>query len=139
METLSLSKNWPSSLYLALTQMGFLAQDPRGYVFNHMLIEDTAFDMINPEDRRALHAKIASVMESSEAIERPERLAWQHQEAGNTKQAIKYWTQASREAIHRAAWSEAATFAGNGLALVEPDAQKTDALELGLLLCKAPA
>lgn len=122
-----------------LIRMGFLTRDPRGYVFNHMLIDDTAYAMIDRADRRALHAEIADLIEASETPERPEHLAWHHQEAGNVTRAIASWTAASRGAIHRAAWAEAATFAENGLALVQADMPDADALELDLLLCHAPA
>lgn len=123
----------------ALVRMGFLRRQPDGFVFQHMLINDTAYAMIDPNDRRALHAQIAAVLEDSEQPQRPERLAWHHQEAGNSAAAIAYWTKASRAAIRQSAWTEAAKFAENGLALVSPHAAKADQLELDLLLCAAPA
>ena len=122
-----------------LIRTKFLVLDPGGYVFNHMLIADTAYAMTDPEDRRAFHAQVAAFMEASETPERPERLAWHHQAAGHVSQAISFWTSASREAIHRAAWAEAAGFAENGLALVQSEGESADAFELNLLLCKAPA
>ncbi len=122
-----------------LIRMKFLIHDPRGYVFDHMLIEDTAYAMIDRKDRRALHAEIAALMEASEILERPERLAWHHQEAGNITRAIEFWTAASRGAIHRAAWAEAANFADSGLALVRSDSKDADSSQLNLLLCKAPS
>ncbi|MEL7167208.1 MAG: AAA family ATPase [Pseudomonadota bacterium] len=122
-----------------LIRLGFVIQDARHFVFKHMLINDTAYAMIDPDDRRTLHAEIAAMMEAAKAPERPERLAWHHQEAGNIAQAIAHWTAASRTAIHRAAWTEAATFSQNGLALLNSDIDGADAMELDLLLCRAPA
>ncbi|MBT8447765.1 MAG: AAA family ATPase, partial [Gammaproteobacteria bacterium] len=126
---------------LDLVRRGFLQADPAGYGFRHMLINDTAYAMVEESDRRRLHAEIAQYLEDDDrgTTARPERLAWHHQEAGATDQAIQYWIAASRAALHRSARNEAITFAENGLALIDGETREDTRRELDLLLCLAPA
>ncbi|MEP4194946.1 MAG: AAA family ATPase [Aliishimia sp.] len=106
-----------------LTALGFLVDDPSGFVFRHMLIQDTAYSLIADADRRALHQTIADIFESDDAkwATRPETLAWHHQEAGNSDRAIPHWIAAFHAAVSRTANLEAKEFARNGLALIDPD------------------
>jgi len=126
---------------LRLFRMGFVQAGPDGYTFRHMLINDTAYVMVAPADRKRLHAQIARHLETAgtAGIQRPERLAWHFQEAGEPVRAIPYWVAASRAALHRSARLEAIAFARKGLALIDTKAPDSAANELDLQLCLAPA
>lgn len=112
-----------------LVTKGFLTQAETGFVFRHMLLNDAAYAMLAPLDRRNLHAKIASFFEANakEAAVPPENLAWHFQEAGEHRRAIGYWAKASYGALVRSAQQEAVVFSNYGLALIsaldtdEPD------------------
>ena len=124
-----------------LVRMGFVQVGATGYSFRHMLINDTAYAMVATRERIRLHGAIAAYLESdaSEQVPRPEKLAWHHQESGNTDSAISNWKAASRAALHRLAHLEAIAFAQNGLALIDAETRDSKRRELELLLCLAPA
>lgn len=119
-----------------LIAQGFLVDDSGGFVFRHMLIQDTAYSLIADADRRALHQKIADLFgqEGSPHTARPETLAWHHQEAGNSEAAIAHWIAACRAAVSRSANREAREFALNGLALIDPENPDHAQAELNLQL-----
>lgn len=124
-----------------LVRAGFAMIAPAGFSFRHALIEETAYAMIEPADRKRLHGEIARHLENEPPPEpaRPERLAWHHQEAGETARAVRCWIAASRSALRRSALHEAVAFAESGLALVGGDAPEDARRELDLLLCLSPA
>ncbi len=124
-----------------LMLQGFIQIEPSGYSFRHMLINDTAYAMVASDERRHQHAEIARYLESGKRPEeaRPEELAWHYQQAGQTGQAINYWTAASRAALYRSARHEVITFAENGLALIDGSTEKAARTELDLQLCRASA
>lgn len=125
----------------ALAGMGFVQAGPGGWDFRHILIGDTAYAMVAPNERRRLHAEIAAHLEAETDAgdARPERLAWHFQEAGQTGRALGYWIAASRAALHRSAHHEAVAFARNGLALTRENTPEAARHELELQLCLAPA
>jgi DNA-binding winged helix-turn-helix (wHTH) protein/tetratricopeptide (TPR) repeat protein len=124
-----------------LAQLGFVHVEPEGCTFRHMLINDTAYAMVAPGERRRLHARIARYLESEDRADapRPEVLAWHHQQAEQIDRAIPYWLAASRAAFHRSARHEVITFAENGLRLIEMDTRDNVLCELDLQLCLASA
>lgn len=124
---------------LRLTQQGFLLEDNAGFSFRHMLLNDTAYAMVEKSDRKRLHAEIAQYLEASHDATRDETLAWHHQEAGHSDVAVSYWTKASYAAMHRSARPEAILFAQSGLALMNAGAPAQAEAELSLRLALATA
>jgi class 3 adenylate cyclase/predicted ATPase len=89
------------------------------YLFKHALVQDAAYGTLLREPRRALHARIAEVLESqfTEIAEnQPELLARHCTEAGLIEKAVGLWGKAGQRSLERSA-------------LVEATAQLTRALE----------
>ena len=110
--------------------------------FRHILLQNVAYAMLAPQDRRDLHGRIARLLAEADAAAEPERLAWHHQEAGETAAAIAQWTRAARMAQWRSASREAVAFAHNALRLIEGAQGRADVgqeLELQLTLAQALA
>ena len=122
-----------------LVRQGFLVVDLAGYSFRHMLLNDTAYAMVAPNDRKGLHKNTADFLQSAlqqgtGRKERPETLAWHFQEAGEVEQAIAYWAKASQAAIYRADRRDAIGFSQNGLSLLAPNAPDNGKMEMSLQL-----
>ena len=136
-----------------LLAAGVLEEDPqqaaRSVRFRHILWQNVAHAMLGPEDRRGLHRRIAQLLTAAGTPAPPERLAWHHQEAGDTLAAVAAWTRAARAAQHRSASREAVAFARKGLRLLGRDGATgaappaaplhEPARELDLQLTLAPA
>ena len=72
------------------------------YLFKHALVQDAAYGTLLREPRRALHARIAEVLESlfAEVAEsRPELLARQYTDAGLIEKAAGLWGKAGTAII----------------------------------------
>lgn len=119
-----------------LRSMGFILAEPGAYSFRHMLINDTAYAMLAPAERRKLHGKIAAYLEGDapSRAPQPEELAWHYQEAGEVDQATEYWLKACRTAMQRLAHREGIVFAQNGLALIAAGGIDSPKRELDLQL-----
>jgi class 3 adenylate cyclase/predicted ATPase len=90
-----------------------------GYLFKHALVQDAAYSTLLREPRRALHARIAQILESQFvdiAENEPELLARHFTEAGLIEKAARLWGKAGQRSLERSA-------------LVEAVAQLTRALE----------
>jgi class 3 adenylate cyclase/predicted ATPase len=99
------------------------------YLFKHALIQDAAYGTLLREPRRALHARIASTLESqfAEIAEnQPELLARHYTEAGLIEKAALQWGKAGQRSVERSA-------------LVEAVEQFTRALDLITTLPSTPA
>jgi predicted ATPase len=80
------------------------------YMFKHALVQDAAYGTLLRERRRALHARIAEVLETqfTEIGEnQPELLARHFTEAGLIEKAALLWGQAGRRSLQRSALVEA--------------------------------
>jgi class 3 adenylate cyclase/predicted ATPase len=80
------------------------------YLFKHALVQDTAYGTLLREPRRALHARIADVLESqfTEIAEsQPELLARHCTESGSIEKAAGYWGKAGQRSLARSALIEA--------------------------------
>jgi class 3 adenylate cyclase/predicted ATPase len=80
------------------------------YLFKHALVQDAAYGTLLREPRRALHARIAEVLESqfAEIAEsQPELLARHCTEAGLIEKAASLWGKAGKQSLQRSALSEA--------------------------------
>jgi predicted ATPase len=99
------------------------------YLFKHGLVQDAAYSTLLRERRRALHARIAEVLEKQfpEIVEsQPELVARHCTEAGLIENAAVSWAKAGRRSLARSA-------------LVEAIAQLTRALDQIATLPATPA
>jgi predicted ATPase len=81
------------------------------YLFKHALVQDAAYGTLLREPRRALHARIAEVLESQFpeiAESQPELLARHCTEAGQNEKAAGLWGKAGQRSLARSALVEAA-------------------------------
>ena len=105
------------------------------YLFKHALVRDAAYGTLLREPRRALHARIADVLEAqfSAAIE-PELLAHHYTEASRIEEAIDYWLKAGKRAMQRSANIEAERHLRKGLELliILPETTARDFREITL-------
>lgn len=82
------------------------------YVFKHALVQDTAYGTLLREPRRALHARIAEVLENQFpeiAESQPEVVARHCTEAGLVERAAALWGKAGERSLARSALVEAVT------------------------------
>ena len=80
------------------------------YWFKHALVRDAAYGTLLREPRRALHARIAEILESqfAEIAEsQPELLARHCTEAGQIEKAVDLWGKAGQRSMERSALVEA--------------------------------
>jgi class 3 adenylate cyclase/predicted ATPase len=80
------------------------------YLFKHALVQDTAYGTLLREPRRALHARIADVLQTqfAEIAEsQPELLARHFTEAGLIEKAAGFWGKAGQRSLARSALLEA--------------------------------
>jgi class 3 adenylate cyclase/predicted ATPase len=89
------------------------------YLFKHALVQDATYGTLLREPRRALHARIAEVLESrfAEIAEtQPELLARHCTEAGLIEKAAGLWGKAGQQSLTRSALVEAAAQFARALA-----------------------
>jgi class 3 adenylate cyclase/tetratricopeptide (TPR) repeat protein len=109
------------------------------YIFKHALVRDAAYESLLRKRRQALHARIASVIETrfAQMLEaQPERVAGHFSEAGLPDKAIGYWLRAGRLAAARSASVEAIAHLRAGLASIHdlPPGASRSRWELSLQL-----
>jgi class 3 adenylate cyclase/predicted ATPase len=81
------------------------------YLFKHALVQDVAYGTLLRDPRRALHARIAEILEggfADVATNQPELLARHYSEAGLIAKAASFWGKAGRRSLERSALVEAA-------------------------------
>jgi predicted ATPase len=80
------------------------------YLFKHALVQDAAYGTLLREPRRALHARIAEILEgrfAEIAENQPELLARHYSEAGLIEKAALQWGKAGQRSLARSALIEA--------------------------------
>jgi predicted ATPase len=80
------------------------------YLFKHALVQDAAYGTLLREPRRALHARIAEILErqfAEIAENQPELVARHCTEAGLTEKAAALWGKAGQRSLERSALVEA--------------------------------
>jgi predicted ATPase len=80
------------------------------YLFKHALVQDAAYGTLLRERRRALHARIAEILErqfAEIAENQPELLARHCTEAGLIEKAARFWGKAGQWSLARSAVVEA--------------------------------
>ena len=91
------------------------------YLFKHALVQDAAYGTLLREPRRALHARIAEVLErqfTDVADSQPELLARHSTEAGLIEKAAFLWGKAGQRSLERSALVEAAEHLTRALAQI---------------------
>jgi predicted ATPase len=80
------------------------------YLFKHALVRDAAYSTLLREPRRALHARVAEVLErqfAEIAENQPELLARHRNEAGQIDKAVGLWGKAGQRSLEHSALAEA--------------------------------
>jgi class 3 adenylate cyclase/predicted ATPase len=105
-----------------LIQSGLLFQQGlpphSSYLFKHALVQDAAYGTLLREPRRALHARVAEVLETQFveiAENQPELVARHCTEAGMIEKAVGLWGKAGQRSLERSALVEAAEQFGRAL------------------------
>jgi class 3 adenylate cyclase/predicted ATPase len=91
------------------------------YLFKHALVQDAAYSTLLREPRRAMHARIAEILDSqfAEIAEnQPELLARHCTEAGLIERAVYLWGKAGQRSLDRSALAEAVEQLTRGLELI---------------------
>ena len=114
------------------------------YVFNHMLVRDTAYYSLLLSRRPRIHADIARALEErfADQIEAAPAVVAHHFTEGRLAEpAVRYWLKAAELALARSALTEAVRHADAGLALVGDlnEGTKRQSFELALNLARANA
>lgn len=117
---------------------------PDYYVFNHALVQDTAYESILKSRRQEIHLTLARAMLDGNVAFRapePETIARHCDIGGLTDEAITYWTRAGHEALNRAANLPAVLYLNAALRCLEkmPEGQTRDGTELGIQMALMPA
>jgi class 3 adenylate cyclase/tetratricopeptide (TPR) repeat protein len=110
---------------LALERAGIVyrSEDSQGtvFTFQHAMIQEAAYSSLLKEERRELHARVASWLLQEDAIEessQPAVLGYHYARAGNIPEAIEAWLQAGKSALRRSATKEAVAHLREGLSLI---------------------
>ena len=92
------------------------------YMFKHALVQDAAYGTLLRGPRRALHARIAGMLESrfpEMAESQPELLARHYTRADMLEKSVRLWGRAGLRSQERSALAEAAEQLGQALAQIE--------------------
>lgn len=114
------------------------------YLFKHALVQDAAYASLLRVTRKALHQKIAEVLENTfpdVAETQPELVAYHCTEAGLAEKAVGYWLKAGHQAMSRSAMVEAVGRLESGLDLIGsiPDSVSRRQRELDLRIAHGKA
>ncbi|QIG96233.1 AAA family ATPase [Bradyrhizobium sp. 6(2017)] len=107
------------------------------FAFRHAMIQEAAYSSLLKEERRELHARVASWMLQEAAIRessQPAVLGYHYARAGNIPEAIEAWLQAGKSALRRSATKEAVAHLREGLSLIPrlPASQQRFEAEIAL-------
>ncbi|WIY23628.1 adenylate/guanylate cyclase domain-containing protein [Parasedimentitalea psychrophila] len=110
---------------------------PEYFVFNHALVQDTAYESMLRSRRQEVHLALALAMLNGEpafGVQEPETIARHCEFGGLIEEAIEYWTLAGHEAMDRVANLAALAHFTSALHLLEnqPEGSKREDSELGI-------
>lgn len=91
------------------------------FTFKHAMIQEVAYSSLLKEERRELHARVASWLLQEAAIgesSQPAVLGYHYARAGNIPEAIEAWLQAGKSALRSSATKEAVAHLREGLSLI---------------------
>lgn len=137
-----------SNALAQLAEAGILLRggykEPDSFVFNHALVQDTAYESLLRSRRQDLHFSLARQMLDGHpefGVQEPEIIA-RHCEFGELyEDAVTHWIEAGRHAADRAANLPAITYLQSALRLLKalPEDRERDGTELGIQMALAPA
>jgi tetratricopeptide (TPR) repeat protein len=92
-----------------------------GVRFRHDKLRETLLDELEPAERRALHARVATALEQTRADDRSQLapLARHFQAAGDEEKELSFAAQAGEQALYSRAYTEAAEFLERAITLSE--------------------
>ena len=134
------SQTLPKALR-ALERAGIVyrTKEPQGevFTFKHAMIQEVAYSSLLMEERRELHARVASWLLQDTSIEessQPAVLGYHYARASNVPEAIEAWLQAGKSALRRSATKEAVAHLREGLSLISkmPASPRRFEAEIGL-------
>jgi predicted ATPase len=113
------------------------------YSFKHALVQDAAYRSLLRDQRRSLHAKVATwLMELTPEVSdlNPDLLAHHLTEAGQTDRAIGWWIKAGRRSLDRSAMQEAERHLSQALRLADvlPEGRQTEELRMEIMVLLGP-
>jgi class 3 adenylate cyclase/ABC-type transport system involved in cytochrome c biogenesis ATPase subunit len=85
------------------------AEEETTYSFKHALIQEAAYESLSRTWRQALHAKIASTLESgssAHSASEPAVIAYHYSRAGEFEKAFHFWLLVADQALERLAFVE---------------------------------
>jgi class 3 adenylate cyclase/predicted ATPase len=91
------------------------------FTFKHAMIQEVAYSSLLNEEKRELHARVASWLLQEAAIgesSQPALLGYHYARAGNIPEAIEAWLQAGKSALRSSATKEAVAHLREGLSLI---------------------
>ncbi|MEK9281443.1 MULTISPECIES: adenylate/guanylate cyclase domain-containing protein [unclassified Bradyrhizobium] len=91
------------------------------FTFKHAMIQEVAYSSLLKEERRELHARVASWLLQEAGIgesSQPAVLGYHYARAGNIPEAIEAWLQAGKSALRSSATKEAVAHLREGLSLI---------------------
>lgn len=107
------------------------AQPQLAYRFRHALIQEAAYHSLLKSDRKALHLRVAEVLEAlslEPTSDEVAQLAHHFAEAGETDKAVKYLQQTVERALRKGAYPEALQTLETALTLASTDLQRAPLL-----------
>jgi class 3 adenylate cyclase/predicted ATPase len=113
------------------------------YSFKHALVQDAAYRSLLRDQRRSLHARVATwLMELTPEVSdlSPDLLALHLTEAGQTDRAIGWWIRAGRRSLDRSAMQEAERHLSQALQLSDtlPEGRQTEELRMEIMVLLGP-
>ncbi|MGR4869094.1 AAA family ATPase [Variovorax sp. LARHSF232] len=119
-------------------------QDGEALAFRHVLLRDVAYHGMVRERRRALHERIAQVLEEhfpERVSNQPDQMALHCAEGGMLAKSVGHWLLAGVQAMRRSAMTEALVYLAHGLDAVRelPDGPPRQKVELQLTIAKGQA
>ncbi|MFL5003022.1 MAG: AAA family ATPase [Xanthobacteraceae bacterium] len=106
------------------------------YTFKHALVQDAAYASMLRDRRRAIHLRLAEVLEQDVvgAAREPQLVAWHFAEGGAPERSIAYYEKAAQQATGRFALTEIVAHLRKALAQLErlPDSGERQRRELDL-------
>jgi tetratricopeptide (TPR) repeat protein len=104
-----------------LIRLTAMAPDPE-YIFQHTLMQETAYESLLKQDRRVLHLSVGNALEqlyAGQLEDRAAMLARHFEEAGDDDRALIYFTLAGERAMRQYALPEAVMHYTSALAVAE--------------------
>ena len=136
-------REFKSSL-AGLLDADFVRAEADGYVFQHALLREAAYDSVPRSHRRDLHLRVARTYESdfpNTTQAHPELIAHHYSAGGDQERAAQLWLLAGQAALRRNAQVEATELLRAALAALQglPGSPQRTLAELDVVMTLGPA